>query len=639
MKRRKHLSVIIAVLMMISLLLPQGAVFADETAGGQNTGSSWYDDSKTSFSLGTEADMQEFARLVNEGKSFKDKTVELANDITLTGEWTPVGTSENAFEGTFNGRGRTISGLSVTDAAGGYKGLFGYSKGTVKNFTLNGSIGSAGAYITVGSDNIGGAVGYNDGTVESVTGNVSVFVKTSSIYALGGVVGQNGQSGVVSKCINKADVEGTKHTGGVVGRNYGRIDNCANYGNVKGNGGGKDGIGGILGLAGDKNSTYKNSVTSCYNTGTISNNNGRWYGGIVGMADSAATVTNCYNTGTIEKGYSWNWNPIIGHVDYAYEHVHDNYSLEGLNAGDTTESTKPNTIGIVKSASDFKSDDMITLLGSSFAKDTAGINAGYPVLGWQLTAAGDKAAADDVIDLITLIPEDITRSDSDIYSVLHARAAYDNLSADARELVPDADRDKLDSAALKLGKLIHSSGDVTAEGLDDYTGIIAEPVTKGTDFDTMASHEKDMDLIGMYNIRFVRYSTDGRELVKDEDISFDVPVKLTVVNERFEAYETLEGVYQTTSREGSVVFSALELTQDGKTLSFSVSESGSAGLFAEKESTDPTDNGGGTTDGKDSDAGKSAKTGDDFNAVPLVVIMILAAGAGIGVFIRRRRSI
>lgn len=639
MKRRKHLSVVIAVLMMISMLLPQSVVFAGETAEGQDTGSSWYDDSKTNFSLKTETDMQEFARLVNEGKSFKDKTVELANDITLTGEWTPVGTAANAFEGTFNGRGRTISGLSVTDATGGYKGLFGYNKGTVRNFILNGSIGSAGAYITAGSDNIGGAVGYNDGTVERVTGNVSVFVKTGSIYAVGGVVGQNGQTGLVSECVNKADVEGTKHTGGVVGRNYGKIDGCANYGSVKGNGGSKDGIGGILGLAGDKNSTYKNSVTNCYNTGTISNNNGRWHGGIVGMADSAVTVTNCYNTGTIVKGYSWNWNPIIGHVDHSYENVHDNYSLEGLAAGDTQESTKQNTIGIVKSASDFKSDDMITLLGSSFAKDTTGMNDGYPVLNWQLTSAGDKAAADDVIALIALIPEDITRSDSDIYSVLHARAAYDNLSADVRELVPDADRDKLDDAVEKLSKLIHSSGDVTAEGLDDYTGIIAEPVTKGTDFDTMASHEKDMDLIGMYNIRFVRYSVDGGELIKDDNISFDTPVKLTVVNERFEAYSTLSGVYQTRNGESGVVFGKLELTQDGRTLSFSVSESGSAGLFAEKESTDPSDNGSGTKGGKDTDAGKSAKTGDDFSAVPLVVIMLLAAGTGIGVFIRRRRSI
>ena len=40
---------------------------------------------------------------------------------------------------------------------------------------------------------------------------------------------------------------------------------------LKSNQGGKDGIGGIAGYGGDKNSTYQNSITNCYNTGTITN--------------------------------------------------------------------------------------------------------------------------------------------------------------------------------------------------------------------------------------------------------------------------------------------------------------------------------------------------------------------------------
>ncbi len=453
MQKRKITSVVIAVLMIAAMLVPQSVVFADQTSetqktdgvvqstdDGRNTeenaadktnaaadpapaneengdaGSlngtdgtestdstpaedssqdvSWYDASKDSFTLKTAAELAGLAKLVNEGNTLEGKTVELANDIALAGEWTPIGTKDNAFAGTFNGNGKTISGLVITDAAGGYKGLFGYSKGTVKNFTIAGNIGSASAYITSGSDNIGGAVGYNDGTVSGITGNVNVYVK-AGIYAVGGIVGQNGDGALVSKCVNNGAVTGTKHTGGVVGRNYEKIDRCVNNGTITGNGGSKDGIGGITGLAGNKNATYQSTVTNCYNTGTISNNNGRWHGGIVGMADKAATVTNCYDIGTIVKGYSWNWNPIIGHVDSYYSTVHDNYSLEGLNAGDSTASTQPNTIGTVKSESEFKSVDMIGLLGSAYTMDTDNINSGYPVLDWQ-------ASSTDVTGNITI---------------------------------------------------------------------------------------------------------------------------------------------------------------------------------------------------------------------------------------------
>jgi hypothetical protein len=68
------------------------------------------------------------------------------------------------------------------------------------------------------------------------------------------------------------------------------------------------------------------------------------------MADSATTVTNCNNVGQIETGHSWGWNPVIGHVDSVYSTVTNNYSLEGLNAGDTDAGTQPLTIGTVKTS-------------------------------------------------------------------------------------------------------------------------------------------------------------------------------------------------------------------------------------------------------------------------------------------------
>ena len=59
----------------------------------------------------------------------------LAADITLTGQWTPLGTEASPFMGTFDGGGHSIKGLNVTASRDlDNSGLFGYAKGaTLKN--------------------------------------------------------------------------------------------------------------------------------------------------------------------------------------------------------------------------------------------------------------------------------------------------------------------------------------------------------------------------------------------------------------------------------------------------------------------------------------------------------------------------
>ena len=77
---------------------------------------------------------------------------ELAADIQLTGEWTSIGTSLAPFEGVFDGKGHTITGLTQT-AYEGFMGLFGASTGTIKNVRIEG------ANISNGNDHVGIAVG------------------------------------------------------------------------------------------------------------------------------------------------------------------------------------------------------------------------------------------------------------------------------------------------------------------------------------------------------------------------------------------------------------------------------------------------------------------------------------------------
>ncbi len=99
----------------------------------------------------------------------------LINNIDLSSysEWSPIGTADAPFTGTFDGNGNTVSGLSIT-ACNTYAGLFGYSAGTIENVAVSGSINA------VASDNennvayIGGIVGYNAGTISQCLNSVSV---------------------------------------------------------------------------------------------------------------------------------------------------------------------------------------------------------------------------------------------------------------------------------------------------------------------------------------------------------------------------------------------------------------------------------------------------------------------------------
>lgn len=393
--------------------------FVQAKVGGSESGTAydWYYGHSSPYVISSAEELAAFASLVNDGTdSFTGDTVVLANDISLSAysEWTPVGNAANAFDGIFDGAGNAVNDLSIHDATGGYKGLFGNVSGTVKDFTVTGTIGSSDSYITSGSDYIGGAVGLNTGTVSGVTANVNIYVNTNAIYAIGGVVGENGVklqgagSGRVENCANLGSVTGTKCVGGVVGRSFGTVIACFNSGAVTGNsrnatgvkGQGKDGIGGVVGLAGDKSGTSANLITYCYNTGTVNNEYSSWFGGIAGFADAATTISNCYDTGVIgPNGYSW-FNPIVGGVDdsdeYPIESTYpaafgNNYSLDGLssNEPDPPEETYAYTVGTVKTESGLKDGSFLTAINADalyFVADSVNANGGYPILYWQTGA-------------------------------------------------------------------------------------------------------------------------------------------------------------------------------------------------------------------------------------------------------------
>lgn len=206
----------------------------------------------------------------------------LMNDIDLSTEygeglksWVPLGAqsgSVKAFNGSFDGQGHTISNLYI-DSTSEQTGLFGqlgvdgvisnltlkdvnikstmqrtgavvgYSKGLVSNINVIGGKVS-------GTRKVGGAIGdlYEYGYCYKVYTDLEVFGDADDVGGvLGAVDAPTGSTAAleVKNCYSKANVTGTKYTGGVVG--YARcmlIDGCYAMGNITGT----EGVGGLVGF-------------------------------------------------------------------------------------------------------------------------------------------------------------------------------------------------------------------------------------------------------------------------------------------------------------------------------------------------------------------------------------------------------
>ena len=135
------------------------------------------------LNIGTADGLAAFSSVVNAGTSYKGINVNLTADIDLKDyNWTPIGSSyTSAFEGTFNGGGHKITGLTINNDALDNAGLFGYCNGaTIQNLTIeNASI--------KGDENVGILAGtLVDCKIENCTVSATKVFGTRNVSALVG---------------------------------------------------------------------------------------------------------------------------------------------------------------------------------------------------------------------------------------------------------------------------------------------------------------------------------------------------------------------------------------------------------------------------------------------------------------------
>ena len=254
----------------------------------------------------------------DQGFTYDGKWFKLTDSISLTGNWTPIGTPM-AFAGSLDGNGKTIDGLNV-NVISGNAGLFdSASGGTFKDLKLNGTVN--GTFYT------GGLIGGGSGvTLDNIEANVTV---SGGSYT-GGLVGRllgtlpatAERTPDISNCTVHGSVIGRRYVGGIAtssADNSPKIENCHNYASITstGTGGNNASAAGIWACntynANGKfiNCTNNGAVTAqkyaagiatagtavigCVNSNAVVSNNGL----AGGISNNAFTVERCGNVGSI----------------------------------------------------------------------------------------------------------------------------------------------------------------------------------------------------------------------------------------------------------------------------------------------------------------------------------------------------
>ena len=303
-------------LLVMAILMPYGGAWAQPEPSKPSIGNGV----DTPFQISTAAELAWFrdyvnGKIVNEGEAdgttHPSASAELTADIDLVEfchaadgtkytdapSWTPIGNSDNRYQGTFDGNGKTIKNLYI-NATSSYAAFFGSATdGSIKNITFDNA-----KVKSTGYSNTGILAGEANSCIEYIKTLATCSVEGKSW--VGGIAGLSW--GNIINCENHAKVNGTNFVGGIVGtyeNSDKSITSCANYGDVKGTG---NRVGGMVGYFGS--GTIQNSANYGDVTGTDI------VGNLIGFAN-ICNLNNVLGTGNVTS--TGRAGLLVGHIDKA----------------------------------------------------------------------------------------------------------------------------------------------------------------------------------------------------------------------------------------------------------------------------------------------------------------------------------
>lgn len=423
-------------------------------------------------------------------KAFRDKVnggattacAVLTADITLdkSETWTPIGSSKNKYNGTFDGQGYTISGLNVNETGSNEAGLFGdtaqsNTSPVIKNLTI-----ADGSFVTA-SGYAGAFAGYGGGVFENCHTAADVTVQGKK-YA-GGIIGSYKGTGITAElsmiqCSNRATVKEVGGFGGFAGGLIGqaehplKLENSFNAGTVSSKPSSQTPfVGGLVGKV-----SYATTLVNVYNVGDVSVSGGTNVAGLIGQAVKDPAITNAYQHSTVTAGSGNTGAAIVANTQSGatLKNVYKTGDLaDYVTKGGTASVTGTAT---VKTEDELK--ELATLLGGEFVNDLAGdaaVNNGFPVLRWQNSVA---AAADS----LTITANGVTgiavlddAGSTDPANPTEKAIAFDSDSlsiytADRIYLTPAAEN----NGTVELGLALSATGELTQKLTSQKNGYTAD---------------------------------------------------------------------------------------------------------------------------------------------------------------------
>lgn len=323
----------------------------------ESWGSNYEDGTEQTFEIATPQELATFSNLVNSGKTFENKTINLTSNIDLSGKyWVPIGGEFNVivgegedattqlvtrpFMGTFNGNNHTIRYATVNEISNKnlnyYGGLFGITQNaTITDLNIHGGdiLGKiSGGVVGLALDNL---------TLTNITNNNNVKGESFA----GGLVGkivkvQEAESTITLQNLNNygyishenAITENSIAFGGIVGNIIGNytlstINNLKNFGDVRAvntrtvyaNNETKKlmevNIGGVIGKL--ESDIILNNLSNKGNVNVTSNAHDLKVGGVVGNMTNVVLLKNLKNYGKVVVNYTNVYNEVLGNLEYS----------------------------------------------------------------------------------------------------------------------------------------------------------------------------------------------------------------------------------------------------------------------------------------------------------------------------------
>jgi len=342
-------------------LISDSAKISVAFGGGEGT-------QQSPYLISTVDDLKKLAQdLKDKTRSYTGIFFEQTCDINLActedNQWTPIG----SFDGIYDGKNYTISGLLIKDALTDSCGLFGHTfNAVIKNLTL------ISPTISSSSSNIGGIVGWATNTTITCCsvqgGSIRKTGNSNGVSDAGAIAGritldkenkyfEDKNKYVLENCYADIEITGVgDEIGGIAGGVYVGagfniiIRNNYSSGKISGL---KKQVGGILGY-GFGNINIENSYSAAY----IYTNSNQCIGGIIGQIESSnVSVSDCAAVNKAIKPSADNLSSdTTGRIAGEFAGGKNNYALDSMlvNNKTVTDGTLASKDGLNKSIDEFK---------------------------------------------------------------------------------------------------------------------------------------------------------------------------------------------------------------------------------------------------------------------------------------------